>query len=399
MEQTQVSTGLDVLQANQFAGLSGRRIGLLCNQASIDRNRHHALEIFWQAQQEQQLELKALFGPQHGLWGHTQDNMIEWEGYREPHTGLPVYSLYGQHRKPPQAWLQELDVLVVDLQDVGARYYTFVWTMALCMEACQQAGVTLHVLDRPNPLGGLQVEGPLVEPEYSSFVGLLPIPVRHGLTLAELARYFQRFFYPDLDLHFTPMKGWQRGWHFEDTGLTWGMPSPNMPSPNTALVYPGMCLLEGTNLSEGRGTTRPFEIFGAPWLDGWDLADRLNQAGLPGVYFRPFEFEPTFNKYQGQRCGGCFLHVTDAVAFRPLRTALVLLQTVLQMYPEAFAWREPPYEYEYEKLPIDILLGNGWLRGELEKGTDLRALEQRWQPELQAFRERSRECYLYPEPE
>jgi uncharacterized protein YbbC (DUF1343 family) len=292
--------------------------------------------------------------------------MIEWEGAIDARTGLEFVSLYGRHRQPTPHMLRDLDHLVIDLPDVGARYYTFIWTMALCLKACEPLGIPVTVLDRPNPIGGLQVEGPMLEPEYASFVGLYPLRIRHGMTIGEVARHLVEHHFPRVELTVVDLEGWERWMYFDDTGLPWAMPSPNMPTLDTAIVYPGGCLLEGTNLSEGRGTTRPFEIFGAPWLDAWKFCSALNSSGLEGCHFRPYQFQPTFHKFAGELCEGAFLHVTNRQTFQPFRSYLAVLQTALRQAPEHFAWKAPPYEYETEKLPIDILVGNGWLRPALE---------------------------------
>jgi uncharacterized protein YbbC (DUF1343 family) len=304
------------------------------------------------------LELSALFGPQHGFHGHTQDNMIEWSGFRHPRLGIPVHSLYGENREPTDAMLNGLDALLIDLQDIGCRVYTFIWTMYLCLRACERAMLPVAVVDRPNPITADTVEGPVLDQAYASFVGLHPIPLRHGLTIGELAEKFRAEAFPKLELHVLAMSGWQRGWWYDQTGLPWVLPSPNMPALETAVVYPGMVLLEGTNLSEGRGTTRPFELFGAPWIDAWDLCAGLDALGLPGVRFRRASFQPTFQKFAGQLCHGSQLHVTDRNRFRPVQTALEILIWIAEHYPNEFRWKLPPYEYEAKKLPIDILLGH-----------------------------------------
>lgn len=354
-----MQTGLDALRARGFDLLDGKRFALLCNQAAIASDCLHILDL---------VSPNAIFGPQHGLWGHTQDNMIEWEGRPDPRFGCPIYSLYGERREPDAVWLEGLDLLVVDLPDIGSRYYTFAWSMALSMKACERIGLPMLVLDRPNPIGGEIVEGPQVQPGYESFVGLHSIPIRHGRTLGELALEFQRRFHPNLDLTVEPVQGWDRWQMAQDTGYPWAMPSPNMPTQDTALVYPGACLLEGTNLSEGRGTTRPFEIVGAPWLDGWHLARELNALELPGVWFRPIQFQPTFQKHASEICEGCFVHVTDRFAFRPVRTYVELIQTAWRLSHGRMGWKQPPYEYETEKLPIDILWGSSELRLAVEAG-------------------------------
>ena len=390
-----VQTGLDVLQSTEFAGLKGKRVGILCHQASIDRRFQHIIDVFLDAQARNLLTVKAVFGPQHGLWGHTQDNMIEWQSFTDPRTGLPVYSLYGETRKPLPEMLNGLDAMVIDLQDVGARYYTFIWTMALTMEACAEQGIEVWVLDRPNPIGRA-LEGPLQEENFLSFVGLKPILPRHGMTIGEIARWLQSEYYPQLNLQVVSMKNWVPDMYFEETGFPWAMPSPNMPTVETAVVYPGMCLLEGTNLSEGRGTTRPFEIFGAPWMDGWHIAENLNEYELPGVYFRPIEFQPTFQKYGGEVCQGCFIHVTDRKAFKPFLTGVAVILEAIQCYPDKFRWKEPPYEYEYHKLPIDILLGSKTLRQRIEHLESLESLEASWRPDEKTFSEIRENYILYP---
>lgn len=376
-----VQTGLDQLIADQARPLRGRRCGLLAHPASVDRRLRHAVPLLRGLLGS---DLRVLFGPQHGLRGETQDNMIEWEGFRDPDTGLPVHSLYGAHRQPTAAMLDQLDVLVVDLQDVGARYYTFVWTLLLCLEACAEHGVAVHVLDRPNPIGGA-VEGNVLDPAYASFVGLAPVPMRHGLTLGELGRWLVAHRGLDLDYAVTPVAGWRRGRLFEATGLPWVLPSPNMPTPQTALVYPGACLLEGTTLSEGRGTTRPFEILGAPGIDPLLLVDAMQAHALQGCVLRPLHFQPTFQKHAGRLCGGVQVHVTDPGAFRPVRTYVALLVEIRRRWPDQLAWTPPPYEYEHEKRPIDILAGGPDLRRAVENGDDPVDLDRDWQAQADAF--------------
>ncbi len=332
------------------------RIGALLHPASVSSQLIHASEIL-EAGHERQWRLAAFFGPQHGFLGQTQDNMVEWESYRHRRLGIPVYSLYGAVREPSPEMLHGLDLLLIDLQDIGARYYTFIWTMFLCLGACEKAGLPVVVLDRPNPLNGLTTEGPPLDPEYRSFVGLHPLPVRHGLTIAELAERFRAEAFPNLRLLILPMENWERKMWFDETGLPWVMPSPNMPTLETATVYPGMCLLEGTNISEGRGTTRPFEIFGAPFIDAERLARELNAKSLAGVYFRPVWFQPTFQKFAGELCGGAQLHVLARERFQPFATGLEVIRTIRRLYPNSFVWKQPPYEYEYHRLPIEVLLG------------------------------------------
>lgn len=355
-------TGLDRLVGEGFARLRGRRVGVVCNQASITRDCKHILT----AMRRDEVQPLAVFGPQHGLYGHTQDNMIEWEpdSSSRPYR---LHSLYGAHREPTEEMLQDLDILLIDLQDVGARYYTFIWTMSLCLRACERAGIPVLVLDRPNPIGGLQIEGEPQEPGFNSFVGLHPIPIRHACTIGELASKFRALYYPAVELEVVDIEGWSRDMYWLDTGLPWGMTSPNMPTADTAIVYPGGCLLEATNISEGRGTTRPFEIVGAPWLDADHLVNALNQRSLPGVIFRELEFQPTFNKHAGEICGGCFVHVVDKYRFEPVRTYMEIIETAKQLGKGQFAWKEPPYEYEFQKMPIDILTGSSAFRCKIDK--------------------------------
>ena len=336
MRHADVMSGLDVLAAEGFAALRGQRCGLLCHPASVDRTLAHAARVLAGAAA---VDLRTLFGPQHGIRGETQDNMVEWEGLRDPATGLTVHSLYGQHRQPTAAMLAGLDTLVIDLQDVGARYYTFVWTLYLCLEACARENKRVVVLDRPNPIGGAAREGAILDTAYASFVGLAPLPMRHGLTLGELARWLRAWRGLDVALEVVRMRGWRRAMHFEATGLPWVLPSPNLPTVDAAFVYPGMCLLEGTELSEGRGTTRPFEIFGAPGLDPDALVTRLADWELPGVAFRPLHFAPTFQKHAGRLCGGAQLHVLDRAAFKPCLTAVAVLCAVRDVAPATLRWR------------------------------------------------------------
>jgi uncharacterized protein YbbC (DUF1343 family) len=384
-----VRTGSDLLPEKIPAYLLGCKVGAVVHPPSVDVACRQTVDLLLAGG----VDLRCLFGPQHGLRGETQDNMIEWEGFIDPRLGLPAYSLYGEYRKPAPAMLEDIDVLLFDLQDVGARYYTFVWTLLLCMEACAEAGKRVVVLDRPNPLGGEILEGSVLDPEYKSFVGLAPIPMRHGLTVGEMARYFRDNFALDLELDVVAMSGWKRDMFFARTGLPWIMPSPNMPTPDTALVYPGMCLLEGTSLSEGRGTTRPFEIFGAPGIEPHTLCDRLNGESPPGVFFRPLHFEPTFQKHAGTLCGGAQFHVTDPAVFRSTTAVLGILAAVRDLFPEALRWNDPPYEYETEKLPIDILAGGPDLRLTLDAGGDPSGLIKAWAPALEEFQD-AREIHL-----
>jgi uncharacterized protein YbbC (DUF1343 family) len=386
-----VRVGLDRFEREWPRVLRGARVGLLAHPASVNGRLEHAVSLFLKSRE---FHLTALFGPQHGIHGQTQDNMVEWEGFRDEVTGLPVFSLYGENRKPQPFMLKDVDALVIDLQDVGSRYYTFIWTMDLCMEACAEAGTPVVILDRPNPIGGTMTEGPVLSEEYASFVGLRPLPVRHGMTMGEIGSYLRHTFHPSLDLHVIPIDGWRRSRWFDDCSLPWVLPSPNMPTPDTAAVYPGMCLLEGTLLSEGRGTTRPFEVFGAPFIEPERLVGRLGEFRLPGVVFRPLHFEPTFQKHAGRLCGGAQIHVTRRERFRPFKTGVAVLKAVRETYPEEPLWKEPPYEYETVKPPIDILAGTRRLREEIDRGDDLGGMEQWWRKESAGFDTTVRKRFL-----
>ena len=387
-----VLTGLERLLSQRLDLLREHRVGVIVNPTSVDAELTHLVDLFWE---HPEIDLRCLMGPQHGARGETQDNMIEWHDYRDPATKLPVYSLYARTRKPTPAMLQDVDVLVFDIQDVGARYYTFIHTMVLAMEACAQYDKRLIVLDRPNPLNGLDLEGPVLQPAFRSFVGIYPLAIRHGMTVAELARYFNSEFKLGCRLEVVPMKGWKREMFYNDTGLPWIMPSPNIPTLDTALVYAGMCLLEGTNVSEGRGTTRPFELSGAPWVDARGLMEKLKSVQLPGVVFRTAFFVPTFHKWSGELVTGVQIHVSDRCSYRPFKTALALLRAYRQLGNGDFCWKEPPYEYEYQKLPIDILAGTDRVRLGLEQGATPGELNAHWQPELEAFEEQRRPYLLY----
>ncbi len=387
---TGVRCGLDVLVSRLPKLLRGRRVGLLCHQASVTRELTHAVDAVGRIRGAR---LTALFAPEHGIAGAAQDH-ARVGSLRDRSTGLPVWSLYGRQLAPRPAMLAEIDTLVVDLQDVGSRYYTFVWTTALCMQACARARVPVIVLDRPNPLGGLVMEGNLPDPRFASFVGLYPLPARHAMTVAELAAYLNETHAIGCNLAVVPMDGWRRAMTWEDTGLPWVAPSPNMPTPDTARVYPGGCLIEGTNLSEGRGTTRPFELLGAPFLDGRRLARALARRDLPGVTFRAAAFQPAFHKYEGQLCHGVQLHVTDIARFKPFATYLAVIVEARRQ-SRLFRWRRPPYEFEMRRLPIDLLCGGDGIRRAIERGVPLGRLERSWRRELTRFARARRPYLLY----
>lgn len=354
-----VEVGLERCVQSSPDILRGARFGLLMNQASVDKSFRYACDVLAERFPGQ---LATIFSPQHGLWGEQQANMIESPDGRYEPLDLPVYSLYCETRQPTSEMLCGLDCLVIDLQDVGTRVYTFVWTVLNCLRACAAAGIAVIVLDRPNPIGGSIAEGPLLQAGYESFVGGASIPLRHGLTLGEMARLLNDERQIGATLEIVPMTGWRRAMLFEDCGRTWVAPSPNMPQVTTALLYPGQVLLEGTNLSEGRGTTMPFELVGAPFIDPHKLAGTLENADLPGLALRPIYFVPTFDKWRGQRCGGVALHIIDPPAIRSVTATLHIIAAVNRLYPQQFAWLPPPYEYEHEKMPIDILFGSSRLR-------------------------------------
>lgn len=354
--------------------LKGRRIGVVANPASVDERFRHVVDRAAAAD----ATLVAVFGPQHGFRADLQDNMIESPHARDARRRVMVYSLYSETREPTAAMLAGLDALVIDLQDVGARIYTFVYTMANCLRAAAKHGVKVYVCDRPNPVGGVAVEGPMLEPGFESFVGMFPIPMRHGMTMGELARLFNEAFGIGADLEVVPLGGWRREMYWDETGLPWVMPSPNMPTPDTAIVYPGAVLFEGTQLSEGRGTTRPFELVGAPWIDAEPFAARLNAMGIEGAFFRPAVFEPTFQKHARQACGGCQIHVTDRARFRPVLASVAAMGEFHRSAPDRFAWREPPYEYVHDRMPIDILAGSARLREAIEADTPAREIAAEW---------------------
>jgi uncharacterized protein YbbC (DUF1343 family) len=387
-----VRIGIEQLILSPPAQFQGKKLGLLCNQASTDSHLRHSRELIRQAFPDQ---LTCIFSPQHGFFAEKQDNMIESGHAIDKATGLPVFSLYGTERRPTRSMFDHLDILLVDLIDVGTRVYTFMYTLAYCLEAAAQYGKQVVVLDRPNPLGGLQIEGNILREECRSFVGLYPIPMRHGLTFGELALFMNNAHGIGADLEVIAMSGWQRRMFHRDTGLPFVFPSPNMPTPETALVYPGQVIWEGTNISEGRGTAMPFELCGAPFWEHERLIAAMGDTPLPGCFLRPIIFEPTFNKWAAEPCAGFHLHVTDPGQFLPYRTSLALLQATMTLYPDHFRYKTPPYEYEFERLPLDLILGDSAVRLALEQGADLLDLEKSWQPAIEEFAERRRDFLLY----
>jgi len=390
-----VQTGLDVVSRQLPSALKGMKPGLLCHASAITSDFRHITEVF---NHESGCTPGALFGPQHGIFGQTQDNMIEWEGSMHPVLRIPVYSLYGEHRKPSPRMLGGLDALVVDLQDVGARLYTYIWTIKLCMEACTEAGIPVYILDRPNPIGRLQCDGPVLKKDFFTFVGGAEIPMCHRMTIGEMALWIKDKYHRDCDLKVISMKGWKRNSMFRETGLPWVLPSPNMPTPESALVYPGTVLAEALNLSEGRGTVIPFELTGAPYISGEKLLTELRRRKLPGCAFRIHDFIPTFNKYTGQYCRGIQIHVTDPSVYRPVATALHLFDAIIRTSPEgSLTFNPPPYEYEYNLMPFDILAGDSRMREVLTGGFSLNEEISRWDSEIRSFAAEFREIAIYKE--
>lgn len=385
-----VQLGLERLLEEVPASIRGSRIGLICNQASVDHGFRHAADL---VHEHADIDLRALFGPQHGIRGDVQDNMIETGHSLDRKTGLPVHSLYSETREPTDAMLQDVDVLVFDMQDVGCRIYTFVYTLANCMRAARRLGKKVVVCDRPNPINGASIAGNILEPEYASFVGQFPLPTRHGMTVGELAQLFNEHFNIGCDLEVIPMIGWKREFWHDDTDAPWVLPSPNMPTIDAATVFPGTVHFEGTQVSEGRGTTKPFELIGAPYIDPDDYADRLNDLGLAGVYFRSCVFQPTFQKHAGVSCGGAQIHVTDRDVFEPWLTGIAMAKFAHDMYRDEFRWKEPPYEYVYDKNPFDVISGTAKIREAFEQGIELNAIASETKAPLEEFK-KLREGYL-----
>jgi uncharacterized protein YbbC (DUF1343 family) len=372
--------------------LDGRRVAIVCNPSSVDGQLRHAAD---RIAAHPRARLAAIFGPQHGFRSDVQENMIESGHAHDETRRVPVYSLYSETREPTAEMLRDVDLLVVDLQDVGTRIYTYIYTMANCLTAARKHGVPVIVCDRPNPIGGDAVEGPMLEQGFESFVGMYPIPMRHGMTIGELARLFNDACGIGADLDVIAMEGWRRAMYFDDTCLPWVLTSPNIPTLETCIVYPGTVLFEGTNVSEGRGTTRPFELVGAPWVAAERFAAAMNGLALPGAFFRPAAFEPTFHKHAKTSCGGCQIHVLDRPAFRPVETGVALLAAFRASDPAQFAWRDPPYEYEHEKLPIDILAGSAETRERIEAGQTAREIALSWERGVSEFCELRERFLMY----
>lgn len=392
---SRVITGLEALlmDRQRMAQLKSANVALLVNPTSVTPTLVHSIEALRAAG----ANIVRLFGPEHGVRAEAQD-MEAVDQSIDALSGLPVVSLYGhdvESLSPTQADLEGLDIVICDIQDIGTRYYTYAYTIGLMMRACGQAGVACWVLDRPNPLGGVHLEGNVVTPGYESFVGLQPLATRHGMTLGELAMFFKRFGGWGCELTVFKMEGWQRAMRYDQTGLPWVIPSPNMPTLETALLYPGQCLLEGTNLSEGRGTTKPFELFGAPYIDAMALYERMCSYELEGVAYRVVSFKPMFQKHAGTLCRGLQLHITDPEALKSLTLSLCLLSACMQLFPEGFAWRAQAYEFVADRLAIDLLLGDSATRQALEAGQDPRQVAASMALSRGEFDEQRLSCLLY----
>ncbi len=384
--------GLERLLEGRLDLVRGAKVGLVCNQASVDHYFRHAADLL---HEHPDVNLTALFGPQHGIRGDVQDNMIETEHSVDQVTGIPIHSLYSETREPTQDMLADVDVLVFDMQDVGCRIYTFAYTMANCMRAAKAFNKKVLVCDRPNPINGNDVAGNVLEPEQASFVGQFPIPTRHGMTLGELALMFNDHFGIGCDLEVVMMKGWNRkSWH-DETDAPWVMPSPNIPTVQSAMVFPGTVHFEGTQISEGRGTTRPFELIGAPYIVPHEYAGELNRLNLPGVSFRGCVFRPTFQKYAGVSCGGVQIHVLNRNRFEPVTVGVAMVKVAYDMYTESFRWKEPPYEYVYDRHPFDVIAGTTKLREAIEQGSTIEAIVDSWQDSLKQFMEVRKRYLLY----
>lgn len=389
---TTVNSGLEVFIRTHKNSNKNERFGLLANPASVNKNYEHAKDLI---NRHFPGQLTTLFSPQHGFFADKQDNMIESDHTHDSLLNLPVYSLYGETRIPSKEMYDNIDTLLVDIQDVGTRVYTFIYTLSYCMEVAAENKKKVVVLDRPNPVGGLAVEGNLLQPEFSSFVGRFPIPMRHGLTIGEIALLFNEHFNINCDLEVVHLENWERKMYFQETGLPWILPSPNLPTVESAMVYPGQVIFEGTNISEARGTTLPFEVFGAPFVSTEKIIDFIDPFFLKGIHLRPVMFEPTSNKWAGQTCRGFQIHITDRTVYNSYSTSLALLQALMATSGDSFEWKQPPYEYEFEKLPIDLILGDKALRKKIENIEPMKKIEASWQEELESFRQLKQTYHFY----
>jgi beta-N-acetylhexosaminidase len=389
-QRKSIKLGLEKGLTENIKLFENLRLGLICNQASVNHSFQHSADLL---HRNSKINLVALFGPQHGIRGDVQDNMIETSHSIDKLTGLPIYSLYSETRQPTEEMVSGLDALVFDLQDVGGRVYTFIYTMANAMKACAEYGKKMIVLDRPNPIGGLVVEGNTLERGHESFVGQYPIPMRHGLTVGEIAQLFNKEFEINCDLEIITMDNWSREDFYDETDAPWVMPSPNIPTVDTTVVFPATVYFEGTEISEGRGTTRPFEIVGAPYIDANEYADALTSIELPGVVFRPINFLPTFQKHADKTCGGVFIHVTDREIFEPVITGLAMVKTAFDLYENDFKWKSAAYEYVFDRNPFDVIAGTTKIREMFENGVAVNEIKLSWRDDVKEFN-RIREKYL-----
>jgi Uncharacterized protein conserved in bacteria len=390
-----VLTGLDILSENFPSRLTGKRIGVLCHAPSITSNFVHITEII---AGRKDCTLSAIFGPQHGIFGQTQDNMIEWEGNQHPIYKVPLFSLYGKYRKPTHQMLQEIDLLLIDLQDAGARLYTYIWTIKLCIEACSESGIPVYVLDRPNPIGKLPLDGPVLKKDFFTFVGGASIPLCHRMTIGEMSLWIKEKYYPSCDLNIIWMKDWHRHSLYSETGLPWVLPSPNLPTPMSTIVYPGIVLSEGLNISEGRGTTIPFELFGAPFINAKELKENLIKRNIPGCTFRIHNFIPVFNKFCGKNCNGLQVHILEPEKYFPVATAMEIFSAIIETSPEnSLQFNPPPYEYEEKLIPFDILSGDSGMRKALLDHVPVSIERERWNSEIGEFRKEFSTFSAYPE--
>lgn len=390
-----VVTGLETILDNLPSAIKGKRVGILCHAPSITKSYDHITDVF---AKRTDCNLAAIFGPQHGIHGETQDNMIEWHSKRHSVYNIPLFSLYGEHRKPTPEMLAEIDLLIIDLQDIGARLYTYIWTVKLCLEACSEAGIPVWILDRPNPIGILPFDGPVLKEEFFTFVGGASIPLCHRMTIGEMALWLKQKYFPDCELHIVWMKNWKRASLYSDTGLPWVLPSPNMPTLSTAVVYPGTVLIEALNLSEGRGTTIPFELFGAPFINAEKLKKNLDNRKIEGCAFRTHNFIPVFHKFSGEQCNGIQIHVTDINLYKPVATALEIFDAITEISgPDVLKFNQPPYEYEQVLMPFDILSGDSGMRETLLNRQNIELEKERWAYEIENFRIEFRKMAVYPE--
>jgi uncharacterized protein YbbC (DUF1343 family) len=390
-----VLTGLEIISKKFPSDLSGKRIGILCHAPSITQTYEHITEVI---AGRKDCTLSAIFGPQHGIYGQTQDNMIEWESNLHPVFKIPLFSLYGKFRKPTPQMLQEIDLLLIDLQDTGARIYTYIWTIKLCIEACSEAGIPVFVLDRPNPIGKLPFDGPVLKKEFFSFVGGASIPLCHRMTIGEMSLWIKEKYYAACDLKIIWMKDWHRHSLYSETGLPWVLPSPNLPTPGSTIVYPGIVLFEGLNISEGRGTTIPFELFGAPFINSKRLKENLNERKIPGCVFRVHNFIPAYNKFRGEFCNGLQIHVIEPEKFYPVATAMEIISATIETSPEnSLQFNPPPYEYEEKLIPFDILSGDSGMRKAILDHVPFRAERERWDYEIKEFVKEFGTFSVYPE--